>query len=115
MKQKILLFLLALLPLMANADVVNAEIDGICYIIDTTTGTAEVTRNPNGYIGDVIIPETIVYFSANIPVTSIGEAAFYECVSLTSLVVPKNVKSIGHFVFDGCANLNSIVVNSENK
>ena len=40
-----------LLPIAANADAVG--IDGIYYNLDSSTKTAEVTRNPNSYSGHV--------------------------------------------------------------
>ena len=45
MKKVYLLFLLALLPLLANADPV--EINGIYYNLVSKVKTAEVTSNPN--------------------------------------------------------------------
>ena len=47
MKQQLLLFLFAFLPLIANADPV--EIDGIYYNLIAKGLVAEVTNSPNGY------------------------------------------------------------------
>jgi len=38
-------------------------------------------------------------------VTSIGQGAFYECKSLTSITIPNSVTSIGGSAFGGCSNL----------
>ena len=43
-------------------------------------------------------------------VTSIGVDAFYNCTSLTSIVIPDGVTSIGYEAFRGCTNLTSIVI-----
>ena len=43
-------------------------------------------------------------------VTSIGERAFYNCTSLTSITLPNSVKSIGDYAFDGCSSLTSIEI-----
>ena len=43
-----------------------------------------------------------------LPVTSIGDNAFYGCESLTSVVVPEGVMSIGEFAFSGCIRLKDI-------
>ena len=45
-------------------------------------------------------------------VKSIGEEAFYNCKSLTSINIPSSVKSIGEWAFAGCSNLTSITIPS---
>ena len=88
---------MVLLPMMANADAV--EIDGIYYNLDTEAKTAEVTRNPNYYQGDVAIPETFEYGGATYSVTSIGNWAFSWCGGLTAVTIPHSVTSIGEGAF----------------
>ena len=41
-------------------------------------------------------------------VTSIGDGAFYECISLTSVVIPNSVTNIGEYAFCECISLTSI-------
>ena len=43
-------------------------------------------------------------------VTSIGDFAFDECTSLTSIEIPDSVTSIGDFAFRGCSSLTSIEI-----
>ena len=43
-------------------------------------------------------------------VTSIGDAAFYKCTSLTSITIPGRVTSIGDGAFDSCTSLTSITI-----
>ena len=40
--------------------------------------------------------------------TSIGDYAFYDCSSLTSITIPNSVTSIGVYTFFGCSSLTSI-------
>ena len=57
---------------------------------------------------------TLIYGSNNavIPntVTSIGEKAFYNCSTLTSITIPNSVISIGASAFWGCSVLTSITI-----
>ena len=52
-------------------------------------------------IKNVILPNSI---------TSIGDAAFYKCDSLSNILIPNTVKSIGEKVFYECGSLGEMVV-----
>ena len=60
----------------------------------------------------VIYPESKPDTSYAIPnsVTSIGDAAFYCCSSLTSITIPNSVTSIGSGTFYNCSSLTSITI-----
>jgi len=66
-------------------------------------GEIEIT----GYKGEpeeLVIPEEI----DGKPVVRIGGYAFYNCESLKSVTIPKNIKSMGNSAFYNCNNLNKV-------
>ena len=79
---------------------------------DETKLTAEKLMKMifNGYEGDVIIPETVVFNERTYRVTSIGEKAFAGSLSLKSVTIPDSVTSIGEKAFNDCKKLKSIVI-----
>src|ERR1039458_3782010 len=82
--------------------------------------TIQITGNDGTLIGAIAIPRSIpVQTGTNpngspiytyYPVTSIGDYAFYECTSLTSVTIPNSVTSIGYEAFNVCTNLASVTI-----
>ena len=112
MKNKLFLFILILLPMIASA--YDAQINGIYYNLDTETKTATVTFEssesvPGGmgysigyssdYEGDVIIPDAVTWNGVSYKVTTISDGAFRGCSGLTSITIPSSITSIG-YAFD---------------
>jgi hypothetical protein len=87
--------LLPLLLLLALPAVVEAQLD-----YTTGNGAITITRH-TGPGGAVTIPGTI----NGLPVTSIGQGAFWACSSMTSLTIPDSVTSIGDYAFNGVRSL----------
>lgn len=105
MKKQLLLFILMLLPMIASAD--EIEINGIYYQISSKTNEAIVTNGRN-CSGDISIPESIQYNGVTYSVTSIGEKAFSQAFSLTSIKIPSSVKSIEAEAFHLCRYMKSV-------
>ena len=79
---------------------------GLKYTL-TANGTAySVTGIGTCQDADVIIPNAY----NDLPVIKIGTAAFHDCTSLTSVVIPDTVTAIGEWAFAGCKNIESIVI-----
>ena len=62
------------------------------------------------YSGAVTIPKSVIYDGRTYSVTSIGESAFYNCSSLTSVEIPSSVTSIGESAFYSCSGLTSVEI-----
>ena len=56
--------------------------------------------------GELFIPAII----KGKPVTKIGDEAFYDCTSLTSITIPDGVTSIGYLAFYNCTSLTNITI-----
>ena len=114
-------FFTLFLALVATASLFayTTQIDGIYYdIVNPWNGepyamvTYYANEEDNGmaYSGKVTIPNSVVYEGNIYPVTSIGDAAFRCCRTLTSVSLPLSITSIGETAFDHCVELTSIVL-----
>lgn len=110
MKKTCVLFLLALLPLAVCAGDA-LEIDGVWYSLDPEQGCATIvspTTRP-GYVGDVVIPESVSYDGETYGVTAIASKAF-NYSTLTSVFIGDGVTSIGDYAFYSCPNLVDVAI-----
>ena len=84
------------------------------YLAETTSkDITTVTINQKcKFIGDWVFYNCISLTEIVIPdsVTSIGDSAFYECKSLTEVVIGDSVTSIGYGAFYCCYGLTEIVI-----
>ena len=98
-------------------EVTIIEVDGINYQLNTDKNTATVVRNivddvnyPNAT--DVVIPETITYNDADYTVTYLGDMAFSNCSTLTSVKLPETIDSIGFSAFYQAISLKQLEIPS---
>ncbi len=54
------------------------------------------------------IPETIKYLGKSYTIYEIGDSAFYNCKTIKSVVLPKNVQNVGAEAFSHCTSLSAI-------
>ena len=107
-KKQLLLFVMGLLPMLANAhDIEVKNADNVTIYYNYFNGTElQVTFRGSSYDsysgeyqGNVVIPEEVTYMNRTRKVTSIGEYAFFYCDGLTSITIGNSVTSIGSGAF----------------
>ena len=103
---------IAVLCTFLNASAYDFESDGLCYYIrsekDRTVGVTY--KGYQKYFGDIEIPEKVICKSKTYTVTAIGDYAFRECSSLTSVTIPNSVTYIGDYAFGECSSLTSVTI-----
>ena len=107
------LLLAASVPATLAATTYTETVDGIVWTYTVSNGKASVGGGTSGApaipastAGSVAIPGTLGGF----PVTVVGDRAFKDCSSVTSVTIPDGVTSIGSMAFYRCSELTSISI-----
>jgi hypothetical protein len=74
-----------------------ASVDDLTFTLNDDGVSYKVSDCDTAATGEMIIPSTY----NSLPVTSIGDGAFVDCTSLTSMTIPNSVLSIGDYAFGG--------------
>ena len=95
-------------------DVKFEVIDGLRYLLETSTKTASLMANTKDeYSGDIVVPEKVKGSDGvKYVVTAFGDDCFRRCRDLTSITIPSSVTSLGKYCFDECEGLTSITIPS---
>ena len=110
----VVMLAVTVIPVTVFAETVDYDYkdsQGVCYILDTSTGTAEVSS----YEGEpvtVTIPEEIKNADVTYSVTGIATKAFANCRSLESVVLPDSVTTIKLGAFRECTNLRYVTLSN---
>ena len=116
MKKQFLLFLFALLPMLAMADDSGSCGENLTWTYNSTTKT--LTIQGSGAMKDYSSsissvpwrPYDIRTAIIEEGVTSIGKRAFYYCSGLTFVTISNSVTSIGDYAFEQCSGLTSVII-----
>ena len=105
-----------------GAEFVDQDVDGLLIRNDTVIDCrphvqSVIIPNSISCIGEAAFFQCFSLTSISIPnsVTSIGDIAFNDCYSLTSILIPNSVESIGDGVLAVCPSLTSIIVETGNR
>lgn len=106
-------FYISLVAMFFAALTASAEdfmYEGLAYNI-IAFKQVEVTKPAAGYTnlgGDLVIPRVVYNDGTSYTVIYIGEKAFQNCSTITSVTIPGTVESIKKSAFENCTNLATI-------
>lgn len=105
----------ALFTVTPYATAYDCEVDGIYYCRISATELQVSNKvfsdqNSTAYTGAITIPAQVTYNGKNFNVVSIGEYAFRDCSSLTSVTIPNSITSIKSYAFYGCSAIVNLTI-----
>jgi hypothetical protein len=88
---------------------------GIAYTSNVDGTSCYVSSNITTLSGNIVIPDKVTNNNITYNVTGIGNFAFLECASLTSITIPNSVTSIGNNAFEACTGLKTVIFMDQNR
>ena len=76
--------------------------------VQVGNGTKNTPAIADSIAGDLSIPSSVEWNDNTYSVVTIGNYAFYNCASLTEVIIPELISSIGTYAFSGCKSLTSV-------
>ena len=118
-KLSVLLLALMMSTAAIAEEVYDFDVDGIYYKILENGNEVSVTYKTyyysshtdyyvSDYTGDVVIPATVTFNGKTFQVTEIGDHAFYQRGSVTSVTIPSSVTAIRYDAFGYCTGLTRV-------
>ena len=83
-------------------------------LVKYTKDSSSYGGNDEGEICNITLNSIVCVEELEYSVTSIGNYAFRDCTSLTSITIPNSITSIGDWAFYNCKGLTSVEFNAEN-
>ena len=93
-----------------SIDAGDLTVDGIRYKLTPDTQEAKVVAGRDAYVGNIVIPDTIVSNNRKYVVNALDKNAFYGCAELLSVVLPAQLTAIGEYCFEDCSSLTSLTI-----
>ncbi|MBQ9782468.1 MAG: leucine-rich repeat domain-containing protein [Clostridia bacterium] len=109
MKKKlltILLIIFAISTCLFTLTACDKAKNSLTYAINEDNQSYSVIGIGTCTDSDIIIPSTY----NNKPVTKIGDEAFRNCSTFTSITIPNSITKIGDYAFEDCVNLKSVTI-----
>ena len=76
-------------------------VEGLEFTLNAQGTSYSITGIGICNVKDIVLPSTYNH----LPVTSIGDYAFYNCKSFTSITIPDSITRVGVWAFYGCSSL----------
>ena len=104
-------FVLLVMTICACVCAYSVQIEGLYYTLNAVDQTASVVASPKkDYVGEIVIPESVIYKEKEYSVTSIGKNAFRSNAGVTKVVIPASVDSIASSAFYSATGLEEVVM-----